>query len=170
MYGILCTLSPKRLAQIVEEPDLVEEIVEAISDEEIPGSLELQKAWHALDLLLCDGEDGSTLSPAMVGRGGQAIGPSLSFSPAHILSSETVQKIAAAFAGLSPTVVADRYDELAKSAVHGGYGGTAPNPELPSELEKRNSEIAYLNEMLADVVKLYRKAADDGHSMLVAVV
>ena len=93
MYGILCTLSPKRMAQLETEPDLVEEIIEAIGEDGIPGGLELQKTWHALDILVCGGDDGKPLSSALIGRGGQALGPSLSFAPAQVLSVETVVSI-----------------------------------------------------------------------------
>ena len=41
MYGVMITLSPKRLAQLEGDPETLEDVLEARHDTEIPGLLDL---------------------------------------------------------------------------------------------------------------------------------
>jgi hypothetical protein len=54
MHGILITLSTKRLAQLEEDPETLEDVLDARHEQPIPGLLDIGKAWDALDVMLSD--------------------------------------------------------------------------------------------------------------------
>src|SRR5688572_23362459 len=70
MDALLCTLSPKRLALIEDDPDVLTELIEARHEQQIPGLLDLGNTWHALDIMLGDGKD-EVLADALVARNGK---------------------------------------------------------------------------------------------------
>src|SRR5689334_6451383 len=99
MDGILCSLSPKRVEMLEEDPEVLQDLLDARHEEDIPGLLDLGKTWHALDILLGDGKH-EVLADAIVGRTGKKLKASGSFGKARILSPARVAEIAKALAQL----------------------------------------------------------------------
>ena len=161
IYGVLCTLSPKRRAQLQSEPGLLEELISARHDDSIPGLLDVGKAWDALSRMLGGADRKHAAADAVLGRTGRAFGPRLSFGPARVLEPEDVARIATALPEDVEGHVEKTYPTLAGSDVHGGYG---------REGADKAHELKSLSLTLRKVVDLYRKAAKDGHAMLVAIV
>jgi hypothetical protein len=158
MYGVLITLSPKRLAQLEEDPDTLEEVLEARHETEIPGLLDLGKAWDALDVMLSERGKDAILGDAVLGRSGRKLGGGHSFDIARVLAPARVAEIAAKLDALSASHVADTYPSLATSKVHGKFG------EQPDDEEREALEI-----VLRRVVALYKDAAKQKHSMLMVI-
>ena len=74
MNALLCTLSPKRLALLRDDPEIFEELVASSQDaEDIPGLLSLGEAWEALDLLLSERGKDALLGDAVLARKGQKL-------------------------------------------------------------------------------------------------
>jgi len=71
MHAILITMSPKRLAQIQEDPETLADVIEARHETEIPGLLDLGTAWNALDALLSEGGKDTILGDAVLARSGE---------------------------------------------------------------------------------------------------
>jgi hypothetical protein len=156
-FGVLCTLSEKRLRQIEASPELVPELVGARSDGDVPGLLDLDEKWDALDVLLSDRGRDPILGDAILARSGRAIGPDLTYGKARILTAKRVAEIAAAIRRLSRDVVRARFESLHEKAVHGDFG-------------REDDDAEELGAALAEVVELYAAAAEAGHGMLAAVV
>jgi hypothetical protein len=157
MNGVLCTLSEKRLRQIQESPELVSELIAARFDGDVPGLLDLEKTWDALDVLLSDRGRDPVLGDAILARSGREIGPDLSYDKARVLTATRVAEVAAAMKRLSRDVVRERFETLHEKKVHGGFG-------------REDDHAEELGRVLAEVVQLYTRAAAAGHGMLAAVV
>ncbi len=159
MYGILITVSAKRLAQIEGDPDTLEDVVEARHDTEIPGLLDIGKAWDALDVILSDRGRDALLGDAVLARSGRPIGEDGVFESARLLAPARVAEVAKKLAELGPAVVKERYATLAGKKVHGKFG------EKPDAEELEGLQIVY-----GRVVALYQDAAKQKHSMLTIIV
>ena len=174
MDALLCSLSPKRLAMIEEDPEVLGELVEARHDGEIPGLLDLGNTWHALDILLGDGKD-DVLADALVARNGKKLKAEAAHGNARMIGAARVAEIAKALAELPPTLVADRYATLFGKTVHGGYGQEMVAPDdkqwLRDKIAKNQKvEIAKLTEAFTAEVALYKAAAASKHSMMSVIV
>lgn len=152
-HGILITLSAKRLSQLVDDPETLEDVVEARDETAIPGLLDIGSAWDALDVLLSDRGKEAVLGDTVLARSGKEL-DGHSFESCRLLPPVRVAEIAAALAGLPKKLVAERYRVLASKAVHGDLG----NDE---------DEIEGLELILRRVIALYQDAAKQKHSMLV---
>ncbi|HUJ61922.1 MAG TPA: DUF1877 family protein [Kofleriaceae bacterium] len=156
-HGILITLSPKRLAQIEAEPETIDDVLEARHDTQIPGLLDLGKAWDALDVLLSVRGKDALLGDAVLARTGEELDADGDWDHARVLAPARVAEIATRLAALPPTVVSERYATLAGMQVHGGLG-------------KDPGEIEALELILRRLVALYQDAARQKHSMLALMI
>ncbi len=152
-YGILITLSPKRLAQLEEDPETLEDVLDARHETEIPGLLDLGKAWDALDVLLSDRGKDAILGDVVLARTGRPL------DTARVLAPARVAEIAKRLEALAPTHVKDRYASLGAAKVHGKFG------ERPDDEEREGLEI-----VLRRVIALYKSAAAQKHSVLAVLV
>ena len=142
MYGVMITLSPKRLAQLEGDPETLEDVLEARHDTEIPGLLDLGVTWDALDVMLSERGKDPLLGDAIMGRTGRKL-------------AEIAKKLET----LSATHVKDMYPALAAAKVHGKLGAQ------PDDEEREGLEI-----VVKRVVALYKDAAKQNHQMLVMIV
>jgi len=108
MHAILITMSPKRLAQIQEDPDTLADVVDARHETEIPGLLDLGTAWNALDALLSDGGKDTVLADAVLARSGEPFDSD--FRSARLLTAGRVAEIAKKLEGLKPATLLARHD------------------------------------------------------------
>jgi hypothetical protein len=172
MNGILCTLSEARLEQLLLDPELLPELLAARRETEIPGLLDIGKAWDALDVILSDrGRQDPLLGDALLGRSGRE----LPTGNARLLDPGRVRELAAALAQLPDQLVRDRYSSLFGRDVHGEFGQETCEPnELKFIREKvgeiQDREIAALQATLDQIAELYEKAAGAGHAMMLVVV
>jgi uncharacterized protein DUF1877 len=174
MDALLCSLSPKRVALLEEDPEVLQELIEARHEQEIPGLLDLGKTWHALDIMLGDGKD-DVLSDALVGRSGKKLKAAGAHGNARLIGAGRVAEIAKALAALPATLVQERYSTLYGKTVHGGYGRDIVSPDdkpwLRDRIEKQHAkEIAELGKSLAAVIQLYTQAAAAKHSMMSVII
>src|SRR5262245_39370722 len=174
MDALLCTLSPKRLALIEEDPDVLTELIEARAEQEIPGLLDLGNTWHALDIMLGDGKD-EVLADALVARNGKKMKAGAAHGKARMIGAARVAEIAKALTALPDTLVKDRYGSLYGKTVHGGYGQELVAPDdkqwLRDKITKnQQKEIQELTEAFEAVVNLYKQAAVDKHSMMSVII
>lgn len=159
MYGYLCTLSPKRLALIAEDPEVLDDVLDA--DAEVPGLLALGKAWNALDILLSDAGRDALLGDAILARSGQTIDYETAYDPPRVLTPARAAEISTALAKLPKSFVRDRFARLAKAeVVHGEYGRRP---------ERAAADLAELEAAFGRVAALYAAAAASGHAMLAVV-
>lgn len=179
MTGILCALSAKRRAILEEDPDLLSDVIGARHQERIPGLLELDKAWDALDAILGEDED-PLLGDAVLARTGSPFGSDMSFGPARLLEPDRVKAIAEALEKLPGELVEDRYALLGARTTHGGYGPKVRSPgptEYAEELEaldlEQDDEVAEREELTARLERItafYREAAQRGDAVIAIVV
>lgn len=171
MDAILCSLSPKRLAMIQEDPEVVTDLVDARHESEIPGLLDLGNTWHALDVLLGEGKN-ALLGDAVLARTGEKLPGA---AKAKLLAPARVAEIAKALTGLTPTHVKDKFKSLAGKQVHGGYGddqGAEDDTEYLREKvsKKQAAEVKELSEALISLTALYTEAAKTKYSILMVIV
>jgi hypothetical protein len=175
MDAVLCTLSPKRLAQLEEDPDLLSELLAARRETEIPGLLDAGKTWEALDILISDRGKDPVLKDAVLARTGQKMRASSPSGPARMLAPERVAEIAAALKALPAGIVRQRYPRLAGRDVHGGYGREVAAPDDAKFLrdkvrETQEREILELETALSKIRTLYRRAAEARHAMMTVII
>lgn len=171
MDALLCSLSPKRLAMLEEDPDVLGDLIEARHESEIPGLLDLGNTWHALDVLLGEGKN-AVLGDAVLARTGKAFPGKIK---ARLLSPARVAEVAKALAALTPTHVRDKFKSLAGKGVHGSYGDDAGSDDdtayLREKVSKRQAaEMKELSEALVSLTALYTEAAKTKYSMLMIIV
>lgn len=171
MDAILCSLSPKRLKMIEEDPEVVIDLVDARHEDEIPGLLDLGNTWHALDVLLGEGKN-ALLGDAVLARSGEKLPGA---AKAKLLRPERVAEIAKALAALPATQVKDKFKTLAGKSVHGKYGDDAGEENdtayLREKVQKRQAEeLKELTEALEAVKALYADAAKTKSAMLMVIV
>jgi hypothetical protein len=159
MYGVMITLSPKRLAQLEGDPETLEDVLEARHDTEIPGLLDLGVTWDALDVMLSDRGKDPVLGDAILGRTGRKLEVEGDFSSARVIEAKRVAEIAKKLETLPPSVVKDKYPVLAAAKVHGKLGAE------PDDEEREGLEI-----VVKRVVALYKDAAKQNYQMLVMIV
>jgi hypothetical protein len=159
MSAILCTLSPKRLAMLQEEPEILSELLESRHESDIPGLLDLGNAWDALDRILSEGGKEPLMADAILARKGQKMKAQGAYGPPRVLAPARVRQISTALAHLPADLVSSRYPSLQGQEVHGRYGQG-----------QQASEVAELEELLRSVVDLYANAAREGHSMMSVIV
>lgn len=175
MSGLLFALSDKRRAMLEEEPELLLDVIEARHRERIPGLLDLDKAWHALDVLLGADED-ELLGDAVMARTGKKFGPEIAYGRGRLLSPTRVAKVCQALEAISDDLVEERYEALRGQEVHGGYGPKAEGPsEYAEELEElgddeERSEKDELSTRLESLRAFYREAKKKGDAVLSIVV
>lgn len=174
MDALLCSLSPKRLALIEEDPEVLTELIEARKEQEIPGLLDLGNTWHALDIMLGDGKD-EVLADALVARNGKKMKAGGAHGKARMIGAVRVAEISKALSALPASFVKDRYPQLHGKTVHGGYGQEAVAPGDNNWLREKvetnqKAEINELTEAFAAVVMLYKQAAAAKYSMMSVIV
>ncbi len=155
MFGILITLSPKRLAVLEEDPETLIDVVESRDEQPIPGLLDIGNAWDALDIMLSDRGKDALLGDAVLGRSGRKFGD----GSARVLGPARVAEIAKRLDALAPTHVDERYARLAGANAHGKVGA-----------EPDDEEREALQLLLGRVVALYKDAAKQQHSMLLMLL
>ncbi|MEO6772339.1 MAG: DUF1877 family protein [Kofleriaceae bacterium] len=159
MYGVMITLSPKRLTQLESDPETLEDVLEARHETEIPGLLDLGVTWDALDVILSDRGKDAVLGDAVLGRSGRPLAVEGSFQSARVLDAKRVAEVAKKLEGLGATHVKDRYPSLAAAKVHGKLGAQ------PDDEECEGLEI-----ITKRLVAIYKDAARQNHQMLVMIV
>src|SRR5438445_13701327 len=105
-HGILITCSTKRLAQLEEDPETLEDVVDARDETAIPGLLDLGSAWDALDILLSDRGRDALLGDTVLARTGREL-EEVAFDHARLLAPPRVAEVAKALAALPGNLVAN---------------------------------------------------------------
>ena len=141
MHGILISCSQKRISQLEEDPETLEDVVDARTETQIPGLLDLGSSWDALDLLLSARGKDAVLGDVVLARTGREL-DDVAFEEARLIPPPRVAEVAKALAALPANVIAERCK-----------GG---DPE----------DIEALQIIFKRVVQLYQDAAKQKHSML----
>lgn len=155
MYGILITLSSKRLAVLQEDPETLIDVIEAREEQAIPGLLDIGNAWDAIDVMLSDRGKDPVLGDAVLGRSGRKFGD----GTARVLGPARVAEIAKRLAALAPDHVAAKYAALASANAHAGVGAQPDDEERDA-----------LALLMKRVIELYQSAAKQQHSMLLVLM
>ena len=106
-HGILISCSNKRLAQLEEDPETLEDVIDARDETVIPGLLDLGSAWEVLDVALSGGGKDAVLGDALLARSGEEM-EDVAFDEARLLPPARVAEVAKALAALPANVIADR--------------------------------------------------------------
>jgi hypothetical protein len=141
MHGILISCSQKRISQLESDPETLEDVVDARTETQIPGLLDLGSSWDALDLLLSARGKDPVLGDAVLARSGREL-EDVAFEEARLIPPPRVAEVAKALAALPANVIAER--------TKGG------DPE----------DIEALQIIFKRVVQLYQDAAKQKMSML----
>jgi hypothetical protein len=160
MYGVMITLSPKRLAQIEGDPETLADVLEARHETEIPGLLDLGVTWDALDVIYSDRGKDAILGDAVLGRSSRKLdGDETSYQSARVIDAKRVGEIAKKLEELGAAHVKERYAALATAKVHGDLGAK------PDDEEREGLQI-----IAKRLIALYKDAAKQSHQMLVMIV
>ncbi len=159
LYGVMITLSPKRLAQIETDPDTLDDVLEARHETEIPGLLDLGVTWDALDVMLSERGKDALLGDAIMGRAGRVLDMEGDYDNARVLDAKRVVEISKRLDALEAGHVKATYPKLAAAKVHGNLGAQHDDEERDG-----------LEIVLKRVIALYKDAARQQHQMLVLIV
>ena len=143
MHALLITMSSKRLALIQEDPDALNDVVEARHDQEIPGLLDLGTAWNALDALLSEGGKDTILGDAVLARSGDPF--DTDFKSARLLAPARVAEIAKTIGALKVKPLVAKHE---------------------GDAEEREA----LELLIKQLASLYTGAAKQQHSILALLV
>ena len=146
-YGILISLSAKRLALLESEPDTLEDVVEARHEEPIPGLLDLGTHWETLDMILSGRGRDELLGDVLLARSGKPLTVDNAFELAMVLSPQRVAEVAAKLAELPADAFRERATQLGKTKA-----------------------LAELEVLYAKIVALYVEATKSRQSMLALLV
>lgn len=155
-HGILIALSPKRLALLESEPETLEDVIEARHEDAIPGLLDMQTHWETLDMLVSGRGRDPVLGDVFLARSGRALSVDTAFEQALVLSPARVAEVAAKLAEVPPTLVKERFAQLAE----------AKTPGKPANAK----QMAALDSLFQHIVTLYIEAAKSKQSMLAVLV
>lgn len=158
MHGVLIALSPKRLSQIEEDPETLEDVLDARHETTIPGLLDIGKTWDALDTLISARGKDDVLGDALLARTGRPIGDDPTIESCRLLGPDRVAEVAQKLADLDDSHIRDTYPVLSKLKIHGKFGATQDDEE------RSGLEI-----VLSRVVAFYKDAAKLKHSVLVII-
>jgi len=89
-HAILISLSPKRLALLESEPEMLEDVIEARHEEPIPGLLDLGTAWETLDMLLSGRGRDELLGDVLLARTGKRFEAGDAFEASRVPSPQRV--------------------------------------------------------------------------------
>lgn len=139
------------------------DVLDAILDEDRPGTFDVDKAWHGLHGLLTgtawDVGDGL----GRVVLGGQELGVDLGYGPARHLDASAVAELARQLAALDA-------DRLAGSADLGALAALDLYPGVWSRPEATDEQRAWLAEAVRTVQEGFADCADRGMGLLVAIL
>lgn len=158
MHGVLISLSPKRLAQIEEDPETLEDVLDARHDTEIPGLLDIGRVWDALDVLISARGKDDVLGDALLARTGRPIGEDPTIESCRLLIPARVIEVAKKLQDLPASHVKDTYPALSQVKVHGKFGA-----------KQDDEECTGLEIVLSRVTTFYKDAAKQNHSVLVII-
>lgn len=169
--AILCTLSSHRTEQIFSDLAVVDDLLEAPADLDIPGLLDLGTTWDALDLLLSERGEHPLLGDAILARTGQCLPPAGCGRHPRVLDPDRVARITTALAEVPEDLIPIRYPDLFGRNVQGNYGQSLCAPDAPEDSRTRMQrdrimETAELDAMFRAVWNLYDRASRDRHGML----
>ncbi|MBD8528899.1 MULTISPECIES: YfbM family protein [unclassified Massilia] len=157
---IVCftALPPQELARLRAHPDDVDQyLYPKDGDGEPPNYFSLDKEWHGIHYLLTGEAEGGPLPLALSIMGGEEFGPELSFGPARFLTPDEVAAVALALIGVTPAVLAERYDPQDMEA-----------KEIYPEIWVRDDTEAlrYLLQSFTQLQKFYTDAAARGDAVI----
>lgn len=169
--AFLCTLSSRRTEQIFGDVAIVDDLLEAPVDLEIPGMLDLGTTWDALDLLLSERGEHPLLGDAILARTGQLLPAVGCGRYPRVLPPQRVARIKTALAEVPDDLIPVRFPDLFGREVAGDYGQSLCGPEAPEPQRHRMQrerimQTAELDAMFRAVWALYDNATRDGHGML----
>jgi len=119
MIGNFRQISPSQLANIKDDPSLVEVVLfpdpdhvasEGRGDCKWSEEIDIDKAWHGIHFLLTGsaGETESALGAVIMG--GEGVGDDLGYGPARYLTPERVKELARALAEVKPEDLVKNFD------------------------------------------------------------
>ena len=177
MYGVLCSLSEKRRALLEDDTSLV---LEALHERRsVPGLLNLDKSWDALDKIIAHGaKKKNAARDAILAHGGTEFGQSLGFDIPRVLEVKQVKAVAKALADLPDEFIKENYSALEELNVHGEFGRRRAGAlnDYQEELDALGladevpEDLVYLSDVFARVVKFYRGAAEREEAVIALVV
>lgn len=142
---ILCALSPKRLAQLKEEPSLAADLLEARHEQTIKGLLDLGSRGGALIKAFTRSDASEIVTEAIRARSGAALDGLPEGLTARLIGATDVARIATTLDAQNESLVKDRC---------AAAGAALGQPKLEMGFKAMRD--------------LYRSAARNGESMLVA--
>jgi hypothetical protein len=155
--GFLKQVTPEQLAEIIEDPDLIEDLMDDCIDEDIEDALYLDKAWNGIHFLLNEDASGGEepLRFAVMGR--EEIGEDDGgYGPPLYIPVDDVKAIAKILSELPAKEVASKFNPH-KMDEAGVY---------PAIWEDEYA-LDFLMDHYTLLVEYYRDAANKGNAMLV---
>ncbi|MFN8192692.1 MAG: YfbM family protein [Nocardioidaceae bacterium] len=107
MIWVAYRRNPETARQFLEDPDLLDELLESDDDRT---SVDLDKAWHGIHWLLTgsDGPTATVISEAIFG--GEPVGDDLGYGPGRLMTSDRVLAVAAALRELPTETLRAKLD------------------------------------------------------------
>ena len=168
----ICSLSKKRETILREDPSLVWDL-----SRDVPGYLDLGKAWDALRVGVKPFDAEGSLSKFFVGALGKSFGDEGGFGKPRIVSAVELVQIAKAMDVVPERFLRDNAASLRGVEVHGSFFRddfpedptlTAKYPELAGDDDSEiDTALAHLEETFVEVRTLVAGAAERGEALLV---
>lgn len=115
--GMVASFAPinrETFDRLQHDPGLMEEyLYPNDGEDEPPGCIDVDKAWHGIHYLLTGQAEGGKEPLSLAVLGGQELGEDVGYGPARVLTPEQVSQISAALGPLSDAALASRFDPQA---------------------------------------------------------
>jgi Domain of unknown function (DUF1877) len=159
MAACFASVDAQTLERLQGDPSSLEDFLfPNDGDGDVPGQVDVDKAWHGLHYLLTGCADGGPEPLAWAVLGGAEIGDDMGYGPARFLLPPQVRAVAEALSVVNESTLRSRYAPQAMEAAD----------IYPSVIWVRDGEESfdYLLENFNILQTFYRDAAASGHGAL----
>ncbi|TXK77494.1 YfbM family protein [Paenibacillus sp. N3.4] len=157
MIGYLKQISNELLEGIIEGKEHITDLI--YNNEDQSGSLDIDKAWHAIHFILNESAWEGQYPLINVILGGTELGVDLGYGPARYLTNEEVRDVALSLSNLNENEIKKRF-----------------NPEKMKELDiypsiawDEQGDLEYVFSYYEEVKKYYIEASGKNSAMLLYI-
>jgi hypothetical protein len=158
MVWIAVALPTEQLEQARNDPKAIEKLLFEAKGE---NSVDLDKAWHGIHYLLNGTPWKVTSTAGEAILGGREFGTDLGYGPPHFLTPAQVKAIAEALLKETPAILTSRYRPESMETA-GIYPKGIWKREGPQALQ-------YLLDYYNPLVAFYKRAAENGYAVVIAL-
>lgn len=158
MYGYFHQVTPQRLAELLDEPALVQE--ELYPDEGSAERCDIEKTWNAIEFTLTLlAQQGHFPEDSVYFKDPVRIGPPLVYDPAEYWTPEEVGQLAEQFSQITDELFRDAYAPALMAEYH-------VYPDVWDREDEAEENFQWIRGYFREMTAYFQQAAAAGNAML----